>query len=77
MRCCVVGSSAIVVHRYPPQLVLQPKEALQAFESKLVDGKVVLENPNRKLAKFEFCKKGQLSLLATKRYRELRKNIDG
>jgi hypothetical protein len=53
------------------------KEALQAFESKLVDGKVVVENPNRRLAKFAVCKKGELSLLATKRYKEIRKNIDG
>ena len=52
------------------------KEALRALESKLVDGKVVVENPNRKLANFEFCKKGELSLLATKRYQDIRKNID-
>lgn len=51
------------------------KDALRAFESKLVDGKVVVENPNRKLAKFEFCKKGEINRLATKRYQELRKNI--
>ena len=53
------------------------KEALKTFESKLVDGKVVVENPNRRLAKFAFCKKGELSLLATKRYQEIRKNVDG
>ncbi len=53
------------------------KEALKAFESKLVNGKVVVENPNRRLAKFAFCKKGEHSLLATKRYQEIRKNIDG
>ena len=52
------------------------KEALKAFESKLDDGKVVVENPNRKLAKFEFCEKGEISRLATKRYREIRRNID-
>ena len=52
-------------------------EALKAFESKLVDGKVVVENPNRRLAKYEFCKKGDVSLLATKRYKEMRKNIGG
>ena len=53
------------------------KEASKALESKLVDGKVVVENPNRRLAKFAFCKKGELSLLATKRYQEIRSNIDG
>ncbi|MFQ5591413.1 MAG: prenyltransferase, partial [Phycisphaerae bacterium] len=49
--------------------------ALQALESKLVDGKIVVENPNRKLAQFSFCKKGQPSALATRRYRELLKNL--
>jgi hypothetical protein len=49
--------------------------ALQALESKLVDGKIVVENPNRKLAGFSFCTKGQPSLLATRRYREILRNI--
>ena len=51
------------------------RRALQTLESKLADGKVVVENPNRKLAKFSFCKKGQPSLLATTRYREILKNL--
>lgn len=55
----------------------QFKQALKAFESKLVDRKVVVENPNRKLSKFEFCKKGQPSRLATNRYREILKNAGG
>lgn len=50
-------------------------EALSNLESKLIDGKVVVENPNRKLAGFSFCKKGELSELATIRYREILKNI--
>ncbi|MCP8308810.1 MAG: prenyltransferase [archaeon] len=49
-------------------------EALSVLESKLIDGKVVVENPNRKLAGFSFCKKGEPSELATVRYREILKN---
>jgi hypothetical protein len=52
------------------------KEALNLLESKLIDGKVVVENPNRKLAQFDFCKKGEPSELATKRYQEILKNIE-
>ena len=48
---------------------------LRAFESKLVDGQVVVENPNRRLARFVFCKKGELSRVATKRYQEIRRRI--
>jgi len=51
------------------------KQALKAFESKLVDGNVIVENPNRRLAKFGFCKKGRPSRIATKRYQEILKNI--
>ena len=50
-------------------------EALGALESKLVDSKVVVENPNRKLMGFSFCKKGAPSELATARYREILKSI--
>lgn len=52
------------------------RAALKTLESKRVDGKMVVENPNRRLARFEFCKKGQPSQAATKRYREIRKNIE-
>lgn len=51
-------------------------EALRVLESKLVNGKVVVENPNRKLASFSFCKKGEPSELATARYQEIQKNLD-
>lgn len=51
------------------------REALSMLESKLVDGKVVVENPNRKLTHFAFCKKGESSELATKRYHEILKNV--
>lgn len=50
-------------------------EALRVLESKLVNGKIVVENPNRKLAEFSFCKKGEPSDLATERYHEILKNL--
>jgi hypothetical protein len=50
------------------------KEALAALQSKLVDGHVIVENPNRRLAAISFCKKGEPSRLATKRYREILEN---
>lgn len=50
-------------------------EALRVLESKLVNGKIVVENPNRKLACFSFCKKGEPSELATIRYQEILKNL--
>lgn len=50
-------------------------EALSALESKLENGRVVVERPNPKLAAFAFCKKGAPSELATLRYREILQNI--
>ncbi|MDY6910962.1 MAG: prenyltransferase [Chloroflexota bacterium] len=50
-------------------------EALGVLESKTINGKMVIENPNRKLAAFEFCRKGNPSDLATKRYREILRNL--
>jgi hypothetical protein len=50
-------------------------EALKVLETKLVNGKIVVENPNRKLADFSFCKKGERSDLATERYHEILKNL--
>ena len=52
------------------------RRAFETLESKLVDGRVVVENPNRKLARLSFCEKGRPSRLATKRYREILKNIN-
>jgi hypothetical protein len=52
-------------------------EALRVLESKLLDGKIVVERVNRKLADFDFCKKGKVSQSATKRYREVQKNLRG
>jgi len=51
------------------------REALRRLECKRVDGEVVVENPNRGLAKLAFCRKGEPSRLATRRYREIEKNL--
>lgn len=51
-------------------------EALEALESKLVDGQVVVERVVPKLAGLSFCKKGRPSGLATKRYHEILENLD-
>ena len=59
----------------PARLDGRFREALQALQSKLDDrGQVVVERPNRKLAKFSMCRKGEPSLLATQRYREIVEN---
>ena len=52
------------------------RRALRALQSRLVDGRVVVENPNRKLAGLAFCRKGEPSRAATQRYHEILKNID-
>lgn len=51
-------------------------EALSFLESKLVNGKIIVERPNQKLAGFSFCKKGQPSDLGTERYREILRNLE-
>jgi hypothetical protein len=51
-------------------------EALSLLESKLSDGKVVIENCNRKLRELEFCQKGAPSDLATLRYLEIKTNLE-
>ena len=51
------------------------RETLGSLESRLVDGQIVVENPKRQLARFALCKKGQPNALATKRYREIVKNL--
>jgi len=50
-------------------------EALAALEGKLVDGMVVVESTNKKLAGYDFCKPGAPSALATARYREVLRNV--
>ncbi len=52
------------------------REAFAALSQKLDDqGRMVVERPNRKLAKLEFCKKGQPSEAATGRYHEIAANL--
>ncbi len=46
-------------------------EALQVLKDKTVNGNIIVERPNQKLANLTFCKKGEPSELATERYREL------
>lgn len=50
-------------------------EALRVLESKLMNGRIVVERPNPKLAGFTFCKKGEPSDLGTERYHEILKNL--
>lgn len=50
-------------------------EALNLLKSKLVNGKILIENPNSKLSGLSFCQKGQPSESATRRYLELIGNL--
>jgi hypothetical protein len=50
-------------------------DALNILKSKMVNGKIIVENPNRQLANFSFCKKGEPSDLATKRYNDIVNNL--
>lgn len=50
-------------------------EALDILESKMVDGKILVERVVPKLAGLSFCKKGQTSELATLRYQEILRNL--
>ena len=49
--------------------------AWSALGSKLKDGQVVIENPNRKLAQLSFCRQGEPSALASRRIRKIEKNF--
>lgn len=50
-------------------------KALDTLESGMVNGRIIVERPNQKLAGFNFCKKGEASDLAMERYHEILKNI--
>ena len=53
-------------------------EALRALESRLDErGRIVVERPHRNLASLSSCAKGHPSDLATARYREVLKNLEG
>ncbi|RJP33156.1 MAG: prenyltransferase [Phycisphaerales bacterium] len=50
--------------------------AMEALTSKLdADGNMIVEAPRRELAKMSFCRKGEASAAATKRYREIVTNV--
>lgn len=49
--------------------------ALAVLESKLVNGRVVVERVHHKLAGLAFCRKGEPSELGTVRYREIQANV--
>ncbi len=52
--------------------------ALATLEARLDDtGRVVVERPHRDLKGLRFCARGQPSALATRRYREIRRNLAG
>lgn len=52
-------------------------EAFGILESKLdADGRMIVERPNRRLAKLALCAKGLPSELATQRYREILRNLE-
>jgi hypothetical protein len=50
-------------------------EAFEELKSKMLDGQIVVERVVPKLARLSFCKKGQGSELATKRYHEILRNL--
>lgn len=52
------------------------QEAFRALQSRLVNGMIVVERVVPKLAKLSFCKKGEPSALATKRYHEILANLE-
>lgn len=51
------------------------QQALEMLESKMHGGKVVVENPHRKLANLSFCKEGLPSDAATVQYRQILQNL--
>ncbi|WP_418971179.1 prenyltransferase [Allofournierella sp.] len=50
-------------------------QAFEALRAKTRRGQIVVERVVPKLAKLEFCKKGEPSELATRRYREILQNL--
>ena len=50
-------------------------DALSVLQSKLRDGKIVVERPHAKLANLTICKKGETSELATQKYEQILGNL--
>ncbi|WP_434993435.1 hypothetical protein [Arthrobacter sp. Ld5] len=51
-------------------------EALSLLESTLDDGRVVVQRPHQKLRSLAFCRRGEVSDLATGHYLEIRRNLE-
>ena len=51
-------------------------DALSVLQRKLKEGQIVVERPHAKLAGLIFCKKGEPSELATKRYQTILMNLE-
>ena len=51
-------------------------DALKVLKSKMVDGQIVVERNVSKLSTLSFCKKGEPSTLATKRFHEILINLN-
>jgi hypothetical protein len=50
-------------------------EALHALEATMEDGRIVVQRPHPKLKMFVFCRAGEASDLATRRFDEIRRNL--
>jgi hypothetical protein len=63
---------------HPTLLALDAfQAAYRALADKTVDGQIVVERVAPKLAQLEFCRKGQPSVLATRRWNEITANLEG
>ena len=51
------------------------QDALKSLQSRLVDGRVVVESPHRELADHSFFKKGHPSEAASRQYRQILENL--
>lgn len=50
-------------------------DALHVLQGKLRDGQIVVERPHQKLRSLSVCRKGEVSALATERYRQILENL--
>ena len=50
-------------------------DALRVLQGKMKDGQIIVERPHAKLAKLSFCKKGEPSELASKKYQVILENL--
>jgi hypothetical protein len=51
-------------------------EAIKTLQTKLENGKIVIENPNRQISLLNFCRKGEPSNAATSRFKEILRNLE-